>query len=75
MTARTWFRHAGKGRSASVRGPASRKGEQRFVGPDEAPEAPPVREEYPGPQSSSSGERIEPGQTRPSRRRGGDRTN
>jgi hypothetical protein len=68
-----------------VRGPASRKGERRFVGPgDEGrriaerppsrgqaahPEAPPVREEYPGPQTSSGGEHIEPGQTRPSRRR------
>ena len=30
------------------------------------PAAPPVREEYPGPQTSSDGEHIEPGQTRPS---------
>jgi hypothetical protein len=27
------------------------------------PEAPPVREEYPGPQETSTGERIDPGQT------------
>lgn len=29
------------------------------------PEAPPVREEYPGPQETSTGERIDPGETEP----------
>jgi hypothetical protein len=31
----------------------------------------PAREEYPGPQTSSSGGRIEPGTVRPTTRRGG----
>ena len=33
--------------------------------PDESliPDAPPVREEYPGPQETSTGERIDPGST------------
>ena len=35
-------------------------------GPAAQPEAPPVREEYPGPQTSSDGEHLEPGETRPS---------
>lgn len=29
------------------------------------PEAPPAREEYPGPQETSTGERIDPGATAP----------
>lgn len=70
MTARAWFRHAGGRGGPVLRGAASRKGEQRLVGPDEKDGAPPpTREEYPGPQTSSRGEHIEPGQTRPSRRR------
>jgi hypothetical protein len=92
MTARAWLHHAGVRGGLVFRGSASRKGEQRFIGPDDKrdpapaagrgrrgrPErpvrrgtddvAPPAREEYPGPQTSSKGEHIEPGETRPSRR-------
>lgn len=69
MTARTFLRHAGGTRGSGFRVPASRKGEQRFIGPrDKKDPAPPAREEYPGPQTSSNGEHIEPGETRPTRR-------
>jgi hypothetical protein len=47
--------------------------ERRFVGAarhDEvlSPTRPPLREEYPGPQIASTGERTEPGQVEPKRR-------
>jgi hypothetical protein len=37
------------------------------------PKSPPLREEYPGPQTASTGEHIEPGDVKPTlpRRRGG----
>jgi hypothetical protein len=35
---------------------------------------PPAREEYPGPQTASTGEHVEPGQTRPTRARRAGRT-
>lgn len=34
---------------------------------NEVPASPPVREEYPGPQETSTGERIDPGSTTPRR--------
>ena len=68
MTARSWLRHAGGRGGPALRGAAARKGEQRLVGPEEERDgAPPPREEYPGPQTSSDGEHVEPGQIREAR--------
>jgi hypothetical protein len=58
-------------RDASRQAPAVDRQQDR-----DEPASPPVREEYPGPQESSTGERIDPGSTKPRRqthdeRRGG----
>jgi hypothetical protein len=55
---------ARRARPSSTRGAA---GEQ--AQPAAGRRSPPVREEYPGPQTSSDGNRVEPGRVQPSRRR------
>lgn len=44
--------------SDSAKAPRQSQTDEQHV-----PDAPPVREEYPGPQETSTGERIDPGRT------------
>jgi hypothetical protein len=51
-------------------GASSRRGDAPEPATADASGRPPAREEYPGPQTASTGEHVEPGDARPSRRRG-----
>ena len=53
-----------RARASSTRGAAADRAQ-----PEAGRRSPPAREEYPGPQTSSSGTRVEPGRVQPSRRR------
>ena len=65
MTARAWLRHADGGGRPVTRSWASRKGERRFVGPEDKDPALPIPQVAP----SAQRERVEPGEPQPSRRR------